>query len=108
MAEWRHRHGVEIAEQNADRLIITDDNPRNERGDEIIQHIMSGISNPTDVTVERDRAEAISFAIENAAAGDVVLVAGKGHETYQESGGERIIFSDANQVRLALKTRKNK
>ena len=98
----------EIAEQNADRLIITDDNPRNERGDEIIQHIMSGISNPTDVTVERDRAEAVSFAIENAAAGDVVLVAGKGHETYQESGGERIIFSDANQVRLALKTRKNK
>jgi UDP-N-acetylmuramoyl-L-alanyl-D-glutamate--2,6-diaminopimelate ligase len=55
--------------------------------------------------VLRDRAQAIEFAIENAQAGDVVLVAGKGHETYQDIGGNKLIFSDANQVRLALQKR---
>ena len=56
----------------------------------------------------RDRAEAINYAISHAVAGDVVLVAGKGHENYQESGGHRVLFSDANQVRLALKSRTGK
>ena len=95
----------EIAEKFADKLIIADDNPRNEEGDEIVKHILSGISNRSAVTVLRDRAEAIGFAIENARAGDVVLVAGKGHETYQDIGGNRLMFSDANQVRLALQKR---
>jgi UDP-N-acetylmuramoyl-L-alanyl-D-glutamate--2,6-diaminopimelate ligase len=57
------------------------------------------------VTVLRDRAQAIGFAIGNARADDVVLVAGKGHETYQDIGGNKLIFSDANQVRLALQKR---
>ena len=95
----------EIAEQNANRLIIADDNPRNEQGDEIVQHILSGIRNPSDVKVIRDRAEAINYAIQNAKAGDLVLVAGKGHENYQDVGGNKIMFSDANQVRLALQKR---
>ena len=95
----------EIAEAHADRLIIADDNPRNEAGDEIVQHILSGIRKPAEVKVIRDRAESINFAIENAAPGDVVLVAGKGHETYQDIGGNKLIFSDANQVRLALQKR---
>ncbi len=95
----------EIAENYADKLIVADDNPRNEEGDEIVQHILSGMSNPDRVTVLRDRAEAISYAIKNAEAGDVVLVAGKGHETYQDVGGNKLIFSDANQVRLALQAR---
>jgi UDP-N-acetylmuramoyl-L-alanyl-D-glutamate--2,6-diaminopimelate ligase len=95
----------ELAEQHADNLIIADDNPRNEKGDEIVQHILSGISDRNRVKVIRDRADAISYAIENAATGDVVLVAGKGHETYQDVGGNKIIFSDANQVRLALQKR---
>ena len=98
----------EIAETHANQLIITDDNPRNERGDEIVQHILSGINNPEAVNVVRDRAEAISFAIKNANAGDVVLVAGKGHETYQDIAGTRNIFSDTKQVRLALQERESK
>ena len=70
----------EIAEKYADRLIIADDNPRKEKGEEIVQHILSGINNKSAVTVLRDRAQAIEFAIENAQAGDVVLVAGKGQD----------------------------
>lgn len=95
----------EVAETHADELVIADDNPRNEEGDEIVQHILSGITNKSDVTVMRDRAKAIAYAISHAASGDVVLVAGKGHETYQDIGGNRLIFSDANQVRLALQKR---
>ena len=70
-----------------------------------MRHILRGIGDRSAITVLRDRAEAISFAIENAASGDVVLVAGKGHETYQDIRGNKLIFSDANQVRLALKKR---
>ncbi len=95
----------EIAENLADKLIVADDNPRNEEGDEIVQHILSGMTNPDTATVVRDRAKAISYAIENAESGDVVLVAGKGHERYQDIGGSKLIFSDANQVRLALQLR---
>ena len=95
----------EIAEKFADRLILTDDNPRNEKGDEIIQHILSGINDTASVTVERDRAQAISLAVSQAESGDVVLIAGKGHENYQETDGVKHLFSDANQVRLAIKSR---
>lgn len=95
----------EIAEAYADRLVIADDNPRREQGDAIVQHILSGIQNPSAVTVIRDRAMAIEYAIANAVAGDVILIAGKGHETYQDIDGDRHIFSDANQVRLALQKR---
>lgn len=95
----------EIAETYADNLVIADDNPRNEEGDEIVQHILSGIADKSVVTVMRDRAKAIAHAISHAAPGDVVLIAGKGHETYQDIGGNRLIFSDANQVRLAMQKR---
>jgi UDP-N-acetylmuramoyl-L-alanyl-D-glutamate--2,6-diaminopimelate ligase len=95
----------EIAEKYANHLIIADDNPRNEQGDKIVEHIMSGINDRSAVKVLRDRAAAIAFAIENAEPGDVVLVAGKGHETYQDIGGNRLLFSDASQVRLALQKR---
>ncbi|MGI9251480.1 MAG: UDP-N-acetylmuramoyl-L-alanyl-D-glutamate--2,6-diaminopimelate ligase [Pseudohongiellaceae bacterium] len=98
----------EIAERHADHLIITDDNPRTENGDEIVQHILEGIKNPAAVTVKRDRAQAIAFAISNAEPGDVVLLAGKGHETHQDSGGKRRVFNDAEQARLALKQRANR
>tara|TARA_B110000858_G_scaffold107750_1_gene123197 strand:+ start:4035 stop:5567 length:1533 start_codon:yes stop_codon:yes gene_type:complete len=95
----------EIAEAFADRLIIADDNPRNEEGDAIVQHILSGMNKPEEPVIERDREKAIAYAISNAQPGDVVLVAGKGHETYQDVCGSKLIFSDANQVRLALQAR---
>jgi len=95
----------EIAMAYANKLIITDDNPRNESGEEIVRHILSGIEESSDVSVIRDRAQAIQFAIESARPEDIVLVAGKGHENYQDIGGRRTVFSDANQVRLALQRR---
>ncbi len=98
----------EIAEAFADKVIIADDNPRNEEGDKIVEHIQSGMKSPEQTVVLRDREKAIAYAIGNAEPGDVVLVAGKGHETYQDVGGSRLIFSDANQVRLALQARENK
>ena len=98
----------EIAEAFADRLVIADDNPRNEDGDDIVQHILSGMNKPEEAFIERDRRKAIAYAIMNAEPGDVVVIAGKGHETYQDVGGSRLIFSDANQVRLALQAREKK
>jgi len=95
----------EIAEQHADHLILTDDNPRNEQGDEIIAHISKGITDQSRIRIIRDRGEAIDFAISNARSGDVVLIAGKGHENYQEADGVRQIFSDASRARLALNNR---
>ena len=98
----------EIAEAFADKVIIADDNPRNEEGDKIVEHIQSGMKSPEQTVVLRDREKAIAYAIGNAEPGDVVLVAGKGHETYQDVGGSRLLFIDANQVRLALEARENK
>lgn len=98
----------EFAEIYADYLVVCDDNPRNEDGDEIINHVMSGIELRSKVTIERDRAKAISFAVSEAKPGDVVLVAGKGHENYQDVAGERVLFSDTNHVRLALAQRAGK
>lgn len=97
---------AEVAEALAHKVIITDDNPRLENADDIVRQILFGFSNHASVLVERDRARAIGLAIGQAAAGDVVLVAGKGHESYQDIGGKRMAFSDAAQVRLALQQRK--
>ncbi len=92
----------EIAERLAERVIVTDDNPRCEDGDAIVDDIVSGMRHPQAVQVERDRARAIHAAIKGAKAGDVVLVAGKGHEDYQQAGDLRLPFSDREQVRRCL------
>ncbi len=84
-----------IAERAADRVIVTDDNPRGEDGDAIVAQILAGASSPDVLRVERDRALAIALALGEAAAGDAVLIAGKGHETTQESAGEKRPFDDA-------------
>ena len=84
----------EAAERLADRVIVTDDNPRGEDADGIVAMILGGIRRPADVLVERDRALAIRAAIAEARPGDAVLIAGKGHEDYQIAGGERRHFSD--------------
>ncbi|MDO9319990.1 MAG: UDP-N-acetylmuramoyl-L-alanyl-D-glutamate--2,6-diaminopimelate ligase [Gammaproteobacteria bacterium] len=96
---------AEAAEQHADQLIVTDDNPRTECADDIIRQILLGIEDSSRLVVERDRAKAISLAISSAAPGDVVLIAGKGHENYQDVNGKKMVFSDVAQARLALQAR---
>jgi UDP-N-acetylmuramoyl-L-alanyl-D-glutamate--2,6-diaminopimelate ligase len=80
------------AVQHADRLIVTDDNPRSEDPAVIVSEIVAGIGRPVEVI--HDRAAAITSAVREAGAGDVVVVAGKGHEDYQIYGTERRPFSD--------------
>ena len=88
----------EAAERGADRVIVTDDNPRGEDGDRIVAMILQGMREPGEARVERDRARAIDAAIDAAKPGDAVLVAGKGHEDYQIVGAERRPFSDRDCI----------
>ena len=83
-----------IAEQLADELVITDDNPRTEDGVAIVTDILSGLADPARARVERDRAAAVRQALAAAQPGDVILVAGKGHEAVQIVGAEQRPFSD--------------
>ena len=83
-----------IAQAGADRVIVTDDNPRGEDGDRIVADILAGFVDAARVTVLRDRRAAIAEALRDAGAGDIVLVAGKGHEPYQEVAGVRHPFDD--------------
>jgi UDP-N-acetylmuramoyl-L-alanyl-D-glutamate--2,6-diaminopimelate ligase len=89
----------ETAERLADRLIVTDDNPREEDADRIVAMILAGLRAPARALVQRDRALAIGTALEEARPGDVVLIAGKGHEDYQLVGTERRPFSDRECLR---------
>lgn len=95
----------EIASRIADRVVVTSDNPRDEQPARIIDDIVAGITAREKMVVEADRAAAIRHAVHAARAGDTVLVAGKGHEDYQEIAGVRHAFSDSGQVRQALATR---
>lgn len=92
----------QVAESLADRLIVTDDNPRGEASASIIEQILSGIARPEASRVIANRAEAIHHSITEAQAGDLILLAGKGHETYQEIKGVRHPFSDIEQAERAL------
>ena len=96
----------QAAAQGADKLIITSDNPRSEDPLEIIAQIVSGLPNTCDYEVIADRAAALRRAAEIAGPGDVVLVAGKGHETYQEIRGVRHHFDDREMLRTILETAK--
>lgn len=92
------------AEQAADHVLVTDDNPRSEDPAQIFQDIQQGFSAPDSVLFVHDRARAIHSLIGKAALGDVVLIAGKGHEDYQDVQGVRRPFSDiqvATQVLAA-------
>ena len=93
---------AKIAEQNADIVIVTDDNPRSENPEKIVLDILSGFTNPTNVTVEHDRAAAIKLAISRATAGDAVLIAGKGHETEQILADGVVPFNDGEQASKCL------
>lgn len=84
----------EVCGRLADHSVVTSDNPRNENPDEIVAQILSGFSSNAKVLIEIDRASAITLALSMAETGDLVLIAGKGHEEYQEINGQRIQFSD--------------
>lgn len=93
---------AKVAEELADVVMVTDDNPRSENPDTITGQIVAGLARPDRVQVIHDRADAIHRAIRMAGEGDIVLIAGKGHETFQEAAGQRMPFSDVEQVRHAL------
>ncbi len=92
----REKRGVmgNIAANYADKVVLTNDNPRDEKPVKIIADIMAGITATTEVVVEVDRSKALELVLSNASADDVVVVAGKGHESYQEVAGERSFFND--------------
>ena len=94
-----------VAQQRADRVVLTSDNPRSEDPLAILAQIRQGLVSGTSAEVEPDRTQAIASVLGRAAAQDVVLIAGKGHEDYQEVAGVRRPFSDMAQARAALQAR---
>ncbi|HTT02065.1 MAG TPA: UDP-N-acetylmuramoyl-L-alanyl-D-glutamate--2,6-diaminopimelate ligase [Steroidobacteraceae bacterium] len=93
-----------VAAQLADEIVLTDDNPRSEPPARIVADILTGIGNRAAVRIEHDRERAICGALAGASAGDIVLIAGKGHEDYQLYGSERRRFSDERAARACLRT----
>jgi UDP-N-acetylmuramoyl-L-alanyl-D-glutamate--2,6-diaminopimelate ligase len=89
----------EIAARLADRVIVTDDNPRSEDPAAIRAEILAGCPGATEIG---DRAEAIKTAVGELAAGDLLVIAGKGHETYQIVGDRTLPFDDAAVARAAV------
>jgi UDP-N-acetylmuramoyl-L-alanyl-D-glutamate--2,6-diaminopimelate ligase len=94
-----------IAARLADRVVVTSDNPRTEDPERILEDVVAGIPDGTDLVVEGDRATAIATAIASAAVGDLVLIAGKGHEDYQILGTMKVHFDDREQAEMALRSR---
>ncbi len=94
-----------VAAANADHVVLTSDNPRDETPASILSQILVGVTGHDDVDVIEDRHAAIAGAVQRAAAGDVLLLAGKGHEQTQEVAGLRRVFCDATEARAALAAR---
>jgi UDP-N-acetylmuramoyl-L-alanyl-D-glutamate--2,6-diaminopimelate ligase len=94
-----------VAEKNADRVVVTSDNPRSEKPEAIISQILLGLSHHQCVEVQADRARAIADTVAAAAPADVILLAGKGHEDYQEVAGVKHPFSDQAHAQAALTSR---
>lgn len=93
----------EVADRLADMVVVTSDNPRDEAPRAIIDEIVAGTgSGGADISVCEDRAEAIGIAVTAARDGDIVVIAGKGHETYQEVNGKQLPFSDSLVARAAV------
>jgi len=93
------------AEAHAQHLCLTSDNPRSEDPAHILAQMRAGLKAPAHSQVEPDRARAIAKVVAQAAAADVVLIAGKGHETTQEIAGVKHPFSDVEHARRALVAR---
>jgi UDP-N-acetylmuramoyl-L-alanyl-D-glutamate--2,6-diaminopimelate ligase len=97
-----------VAGRLADRVIVTNDNPRGEDSRTIAADIVEGLRTAhAEWQIELDRAQAIQRALDDADAGDVIVLAGKGHEDYQETNGKRIPFSDRDTVADVLARRRN-
>lgn len=88
----------EIAARFADQVIVTSDNPRGEDPLAIIADIKAGTADAGHVVTIADRREAIAAALDQAGPGDIVLVAGKGHESHQEIAGRKLPFSDSQEI----------
>ena len=88
------------AVKGADKIVVTSDNPRMENPDDIIADILPAV--PAPERVEADRRAAIEFAVQHAAIADIILIAGKGHETYQDVQGVKHHFSDFEIAQAAL------
>jgi len=96
---------AQVAEQGAERVVLTSDNPRSESPAAILAQVRAGLHQPSAAEQIEDRAQAIRHVLLHAADADVVLVAGKGHETTQEIAGVRHPFSDVAQIEAALAAR---
>jgi UDP-N-acetylmuramoyl-L-alanyl-D-glutamate--2,6-diaminopimelate ligase len=94
-----------MARRHADKIVVTSDNPRSESASAIISQILLGLCESQDVHVQVDRALAIKETITEAKANDVIVIAGKGHEDYQEMAGVKTAFSDQAHARAALVAR---
>jgi UDP-N-acetylmuramoyl-L-alanyl-D-glutamate--2,6-diaminopimelate ligase len=97
---------AQMAQAYADSVVVTADNSRNEKTELILSHIAAGLKSPLHVVIEENRATAIAQTIKNAHPNDVILIAGKGHENYQDELGVKTYFSDKEQAILALSGRK--
>ncbi len=93
---------AQAAEQNADVVIVTDDNPRSENPEQIMQDIVAGFEAPELAMIEHDRARAIKLALTQAQTGDAVLIAGKGHESVQILATGTVPFNDSEQASKVL------
>ncbi len=96
-------HLGRVAAEFADSLIITDDNPARENSEAIIEDILNGIPSETDIKIELDRASAIEIALSQAEVGDCVLIAGRGHQSWQIVGAKRYPFDDREVARGCLR-----
>jgi UDP-N-acetylmuramyl-tripeptide synthetase len=94
-----------VAGQHADQVVVTSDNPRSEKAEAIISQVLLGLEGVEGVSVQADRSLAIAQTLQQARPNDVVLVAGKGHEDYQEIAGIRLPFSDRAEVQRSLQAR---
>jgi len=101
---------AEVAQKHASHIVVTSDNPRSEEPGAIIDEILTGLdaSGRSKTQVEPDRRSGIELAVSMAAGGDVVLIAGKGHETYQVIGERRIHFDDVEVAREAIARREQR
>jgi UDP-N-acetylmuramyl-tripeptide synthetase len=93
---------AQMAQAYADAIVVTADNSRLESTGTIVSDIVAGFTSQRNVTIEANRAMAIANTIKNAEEADVILIAGKGHENYQDESGTKVYFSDKEQALKAM------